>query len=134
MSYGIITHYTLYYNNGSMFNAISTENMYTISPLSPYQTVSVRISASTSVGEGPQSTSVDFTSDEASKYSYTKLFSDLQIHVYSTIQLCFWLTYTLSMHEVKTGYIESVYPCARCRLKMLIIQENNVPKIIGFML
>ena len=69
MSYGIITHYNLYvdYNNGSNFNAISTENMYTISPLSPYQIVSVRISASTSVGEGPPSAAVDFTSDESSK-------------------------------------------------------------------
>ena len=71
-SHGIITHYTLYvdYNNGSNFIATSTENMYTISPLSPYHTVSVRISASTSVGEGPLSVSVDFTSDEQSK-SYT---------------------------------------------------------------
>ena len=77
MSYGIITHYTLYvdYNNGMNFNTTSTDNMYTISPLRPYQTVSVRISASTSVDEGPQSVAVDFTSDEASKstdimYSY----------------------------------------------------------------
>ena len=69
MSYGIITHYTLYgdFNNGMNFNTTSTENMYTISPLSPYQTVSVRLSASTSVGEGPPSMSVGFISDEASK-------------------------------------------------------------------
>ena len=68
-SHGVITHYTLYvgYNNVSNFNTNSTENIYTISPLSPYQTVSVRISASTSVGEGPLSMSVDFTSDELSK-------------------------------------------------------------------
>ena len=68
-SHGIITHYTLYvdYNNGLNFNATSTENMYTILPLSPYQTVTVRISANTSVGEGPLSMSVNLTSEEQCK-------------------------------------------------------------------
>ena len=67
---GVITHYTLYtdYQNGSVTVSTTSATVHTLSPLRPYQTVSVEVSANTSVGEGPRTTSGRFTTDEASEY------------------------------------------------------------------
>ncbi len=40
-----------------------------LTPLRPYQTVSVQVSASTSVGEGPRTPSMEFTTAEASEFT-----------------------------------------------------------------
>ena len=67
---GLITHYTLYadYGDGSTATPTTMDSMFTISSLKPYQTVSVQVSASTSVGEGPRTETVEFTTDQASEY------------------------------------------------------------------
>ena len=55
---GIITGYTLYinYTDGSPVAVIqSSSTDYTVNGLQPYQLISVRLSASTSAGEGPSS-------------------------------------------------------------------------------
>lgn len=67
---GAIIAYTLYidYQNGSM-NAIYTTQSppFTVPNLRPYQNLSVQVSANTSVGEGPKSSSVVFTTAESSE-------------------------------------------------------------------
>ncbi len=66
---GVIITYTLYvdYLNGTTTNLPTTSEQFTISPLRPYQTISVQVSASTSVGEGPRTPSMEFTTAEASE-------------------------------------------------------------------
>ena len=60
---GIITRYTLYvgFEDGSVdvFYVYGESTSYNITNLRPYQIISVEISASTSVGEGPRSSSVE---------------------------------------------------------------------------
>jgi len=65
---GVITAYTIYinYNNGTSEDERvmdgSTLN-YTLDHLSPHQLVSVHMTANTSVGEGPRSTTADGRTD-----------------------------------------------------------------------
>ena len=64
---GIITLYTIYadYNNGSnhTFTVNGNEHGYILDGLSPYQLISINISASTLIGEGPVSRAVsEYTS------------------------------------------------------------------------
>ena len=59
---GIITHYTLYvcYGNGTAAANISLDGEATshnITSLHPYQQITVKVTASTQIGEGPSSTS-----------------------------------------------------------------------------
>ena len=60
---GIIIRYTLYvgFEDGSVdvFYVYGESTTYNITNLRPYQIISVEISASTSVGEGPRSSSVE---------------------------------------------------------------------------
>ncbi|XP_064407145.1 uncharacterized protein LOC135351979 isoform X2 [Halichondria panicea] len=64
---GVIITYTLYvdYLNGTITNIPTPSASFLLSPLSPYQTISVQVSASTSVGEGPRTNSTRFTTAEA---------------------------------------------------------------------
>ncbi|XP_064396201.1 uncharacterized protein LOC135343155 [Halichondria panicea] len=66
---GVIITYTLYvdYRNGTITKSTTSPERLTFSIyiLSPYQTVSVQVSASTSVGEGPPSNPSRFTTAEA---------------------------------------------------------------------
>lgn len=66
---GDITLYTLYVNylNGSMNVTYTAQSPpFTVPNLRPYQNVSVQVSANTSVGEGPRSENVVFTTAEES--------------------------------------------------------------------
>lgn len=58
---GVITRYTLYAGHDSgavdVFNTDGRSTSYNITNLLPYQHVTVALTASTSVGEGPSSTS-----------------------------------------------------------------------------
>ncbi|XP_064407627.1 receptor-type tyrosine-protein phosphatase T-like [Halichondria panicea] len=64
---GVIITYTLYvdYLNGTITNILTTFEQFIVSPLRPYQTISVQVSASTSVGEGRKTSSMEFTTAEA---------------------------------------------------------------------
>ena len=68
---GIITHYTLYvdYKNGTVdpltFQPSITS--YIITGLSPYQQVGVKLSASTVIGAGPNSTREDVRTAQTGK-------------------------------------------------------------------
>ncbi len=66
---GVIITYTLYvdYLNGTITNFSTPSAPFLLSPLRPYQTVSVQVSASTSVGEGSRTLSMEFTTAEASE-------------------------------------------------------------------
>ncbi len=66
---GVIITYTLYVNylNGTTTNILTASEQFIVSPLRPYQTVSVQVSASTSVGEGRKTSSMEFTTAEASE-------------------------------------------------------------------
>ncbi len=66
---GVIITYTLYvdYRNGTITNFPTPSAPFLLSPLRPYQTVSAQVSASTSVGEGPRTFSIEFTTAEASE-------------------------------------------------------------------
>lgn len=75
MPNGIITHYTLYinYNNGTIGDEkrqVGSETLYLLGDLSPHQTVSVRISASTIAGEGPISGQVLAKTNQQGKLLY----------------------------------------------------------------
>ncbi len=67
---GVIITYTLYvdYRNGTTTNFLTPSAPFLLSPLRPYQTVSVQVSASTSVGEGPNTLSMEFTTVEAREF------------------------------------------------------------------
>ena len=67
---GVIITYTLYvdYLNGTTTNIPTPSAPFLLSPLRPYQTISVQVSASTSVGEGPRTLSIEFTTAEASEF------------------------------------------------------------------
>lgn len=71
---GIITRYTIYvgFEDGSVdvlyVNGVST--LYNITNLQPYQIISVEISASTNVGEGPRSSSMEVQTAQAGKSVY----------------------------------------------------------------
>ena len=52
---GAITNYTIYTNSVSIDSVNGSHTSYVYNGLSPYQEVSVSVSASTAVGEGPQS-------------------------------------------------------------------------------
>ena len=58
---GVITRYTLYVGRGSgvidVFNTDGQSASYNITNLLPYEHVTVAVTASTRVGEGPSSTS-----------------------------------------------------------------------------
>ena len=60
---GVITRYTLYvgFEDGSVdvFYVNGESTLYNITNLQPYQIISIEISASTSIGEGPRSSSVE---------------------------------------------------------------------------
>ena len=65
---GVITAYTIYisYNNGTSEAERVVDGLtlnYILDHLSPHQLVSVQMTASTSVGEGPRSTTVDGRTD-----------------------------------------------------------------------
>lgn len=66
---GVITEYTLYIdllNGTTKFEAVSgAETHYIVTDLGPYQLVQVGVSASTEIGEGPRSESVEGRSQEA---------------------------------------------------------------------
>lgn len=69
---GLITSYNLYinYTDGSPIAVRqSTTTNYTVSGLQPYQLVSVRVSASTSTGEGPMSLEVSGRTTELGTFS-----------------------------------------------------------------
>ncbi len=67
---GVIITYTLYvdYLNETTTNFPTPSAPFLLSPLRPYQTVSVQVSASTSVGEGPRTPPTRFTTAEASEF------------------------------------------------------------------
>ena len=68
LSYGIITNYTIQFDKGTgLIMRTSNMNRYSISQLQPYQTISVMISATNSIGSGPFSDPTDFTTNESSK-------------------------------------------------------------------
>ncbi len=79
---GVIITYTLYvdYLNGITTNFPTPFEQFIISPLRPYQTISVQVSANTSVGEGPRTLSREFTTAEASEFIQLCM----QSHNYST--------------------------------------------------
>ena len=68
---GVITHYTLYvgFEDGSVdvFYVNGESTSYNITNLQPYQIISVEISASTSVGEGPRSYKMEVQTAQAGK-------------------------------------------------------------------
>ena len=68
---GVITRYTLYvgYENGSVdvYYASGESTSYNITNLLPFQIISVEISASTSVGEGPLTPEVEIQTAQARK-------------------------------------------------------------------
>ena len=59
VSNGVITHYTLYigYENGELdvFSLDRDTTSYNITNLNPYEQISINVTASTHVGEGPSS-------------------------------------------------------------------------------
>ena len=56
---GVITHYNVYTSNRILVDTVdSSLRNYVYSGLQPYQYVSICVSASTSVGEGPKSVPV----------------------------------------------------------------------------
>ncbi len=67
---GVIITYTLYvdYLNGTTTNFPTPSAPFLLSPLRPYQTISVLVSASTLVGEGQPSNPTRFTTAEASEF------------------------------------------------------------------
>ena len=69
---GIITHYTIYINNGNPplnVDATSDDLQHvSVGGFSPDQGVTVRLSASTTAGEGPKTASQSVTTDEAGIY------------------------------------------------------------------
>ena len=71
---GIITLYTIYtnYNNGTsdQFSFNSMERSYKLSGLSPHQLISISISASTVVGEGPLSPVISERTSQAGMWSF----------------------------------------------------------------
>jgi hypothetical protein len=66
---GIITLYTIYadYNNGTSqeIDVKSTERSYKLNGLSPHQLISINISASTVIGEGPLSSTISERTSQA---------------------------------------------------------------------
>ena len=63
---GVITHYNVYTSNGTIVDTVdSSLRKYVYSRLQPYQDVSICVSASTSVGEGPKSSSVSARTRES---------------------------------------------------------------------
>ena len=79
---GVIITYTLYvdYFNGTTTNLPTLFAIFLLSPLRPYQTISVQVSASTSVGEGLRTLSMEFTTAEASELHNA---CNLMLHVCS---------------------------------------------------
>lgn len=70
---GIITRYTLYigFEDGSVevFYVNGQSTSYNVTNLLPYQIISVQISASTVIGEGPRTSSVEVQTAQAGKIS-----------------------------------------------------------------
>lgn len=67
---GVITSYTIYinYTDGSPVEAVRSESStYTVTNLQPHQLIFVKISASTSAGEGPKSEPASGRSTEEGK-------------------------------------------------------------------
>ena len=69
LKYGEIIFYNLSVNfhNGTSNNTIANANCLSISPLDPYQRVTVRISATNSAGQGPYSDPFNVRTNESSK-------------------------------------------------------------------
>ena len=71
---GIITRYKLYvgYENGSVdvFYVDGESSSYNVTNLLPYQIISVEISASTNVGEGPRTFRFEIQTAQAGKIYY----------------------------------------------------------------
>ena len=69
---GIITLYTIYadYNNGTSqeIDVKATERSYKLNGLSPHQLISINISASTVIGEGPLSSTISERTSQAGKW------------------------------------------------------------------
>ncbi|XP_064407623.1 mucin-3A-like isoform X2 [Halichondria panicea] len=115
---GVIIAYTLYvdYLNGTTTTFNTTSEQFTISPLSPYQTVSVQVSASTSVGEGPKTPSMEFTTAEAKSGPVGSL---RVLRVNETTFTVNWtesadvngvlLTYTISVNEEESNSAVTEY-------------------------
>ena len=76
---GIIIRYTLYvsFEDGSVdvFYVDGESTLYNITNLLPYQIIDVQISASTSVGEGPRSSSVEVQTAQAGKINLYTLYN-----------------------------------------------------------
>ena len=72
---GVITHYTLYisYENGvvDLFTTDGQSTSYIITNLLPYQHISVEVSASTRIGEGPRSSDMEIRAAQARTYIVT---------------------------------------------------------------
>lgn len=70
---GVITRYNLYidYKNGTIVGLPFDPSVtnFIITGLSPYQLVGVFLSASTNVGMGPNSTTVDYHTEQTGKYN-----------------------------------------------------------------
>ena len=79
---GIIRRYTLYidFNNGTRTSIEVPGTEYEETRLSPYQLVTVQVSAWTSVGEGPTSDPVNATTDQYCEY-YTVIYIIYTVHV-----------------------------------------------------
>ena len=70
---GIIVSYTLYISSSSVTTTRNQQLMdIVMEGLAPYERVSVRVSASTKIGEGPQSEPVIVYTQETSKSTFTK--------------------------------------------------------------
>ena len=69
---GVITHYTLYisHENGAVevFNTDGQSTSYNVTNLLPYELISVRVTASTRIGEGPAATE-EIRTTQARKYA-----------------------------------------------------------------
>lgn len=62
---GVIVHYTLYSNGTLIAEVQGTLMSYLYHGLVPYQQVSISVSASTEIGEGPRSTEVTNRTQES---------------------------------------------------------------------
>ena len=81
---GVITGYSVTVtrrDTGSQFQLVSSTTSISISTLNPFTSYTVTVSASTSVGAGPQSTQLSFTTAEDGKFNWHTLYATLLITV-----------------------------------------------------
>lgn len=84
---GVITHYTVYIDDSLVISVSATSGTQSISisDFSPYQTLSVRLSASTMIGEGPLTISQSVTTHESGIYCLVIFNFSFAIHFYHSI-------------------------------------------------